>query len=135
MILVDTSVMIDYLKGMDNAKTRLLDKAIEFDIPFGISVYTYQEVLQGARDENEFQLLKQYLSSQKVYMLPNMIKSYEQAARLFFDLRRKGRTIRSIIDVLIAQTAIHYRMFLLHNDRDFDNIAEAVEPLNILEEL
>ncbi|MDR2649833.1 MAG: PIN domain-containing protein [Clostridiales bacterium] len=135
MILVDTSVMINYLKGSDNEKTRLFDRIIERDIPFGISVYTYQEVLQGARDDKEFQSLKQYLSSQKIYILPNTLTCYEQAAKLFFDLRRKGRTIRSAIDALIAQTAIHYRISLLHNDRDFDDMAEALESLRILKEL
>jgi predicted nucleic acid-binding protein len=135
MILVDTSVMVDYLKGAGNEKTRLLDKIIERHIPFGIAAYTYQELLQGARDDKEFQALREYLSSQEIYILPDTLVCYERAARLFYDSRRKGRTIRSAIDVLIAQTAIYYRLTLLHNDRDFDNMAEAVESLSILREL
>jgi predicted nucleic acid-binding protein len=135
MILVDTSVIIDYLKGMDNEKTQLFDRIIERDIPFGISAYTFQEVLQGARDDKEYESLKQYLSSQKIYILPDTLACYEKAAKLFFDLRRKGRTIWSSIDVLIAQTAIHYHLLLLHNDRDFDNMAESLESLAVLKEL
>jgi len=53
--------MVDYLKGADTEKTRMLDSIIERDISFGISAYTYQELLQGARDEKEFANLKNYL--------------------------------------------------------------------------
>ena len=135
MILVDTSVIIDYLKGAENGKTLMFDRIISRDIPFGISAYTYQELLQGARDGREYEALKEYLSSQKIYILPSDLVYYEQAAKLFFDLRRKGRTIRSAIDVLIAQTAIYFGLSLLHNDRDFDIIAEEIESFRVLNEL
>lgn len=131
MILVDTSVLIDYFKGKDSTKKELFDEVMERDIPFGISAYTYQEVLQGARDENEYQALKAYLSTQTIYYLPAELETFEQASRMYFDLRRKGVTVRGLIDVYIALTAVTYNLQLLHSDRDFDAMAEKDKRLRI----
>jgi predicted nucleic acid-binding protein len=133
MILVDTSVLVNYLKGKHDAKTRIFASALKSDIPYGISAYTYLEVLQGARDENEFATLKEYLGSQKIYFLPETAQTYEKAARMYFDMRRKGITLRSTIDILIACTAMHYRLALLHSDHDFDNMAKAMPELKMLD--
>jgi len=133
MILVDTSVIIDKLKKVENPKTILLDRLHEAKTPFGISVYTFHEVLQGAKNETEFNKLESYFSTQKIFYLPNTPKIYTGSARLFFDLRRQGVTVRSTIDVLIAFTAIINQIPLLHNDRDFDYIAEKIPELKILE--
>lgn len=132
MILVDTSVLINYLKGRDTEKTGLFAEVLVRDIPFGISPYTYQEVLQGARDESEFDKIKTYLSSQTFYALSEGFETYERAARMYFDLRRKGVTVRSTIDVLIARTAIECKLALLHDDRDFDHMAAHIRELRIL---
>ncbi|NLI92251.1 MAG: PIN domain nuclease [Peptococcaceae bacterium] len=53
MILVDTSVLIDFFKGKADDKIKLFQKILTQDIPFGISCYTYQEILQGAKDEKD----------------------------------------------------------------------------------
>ena len=131
MILVDTSVLVNYFKGNDTPKTRVFDGILSQGLAYGISPYTYQELLQGARDEREFKLLKEYLETQYLYFLPPTLASFERAARLYFDLRRKGITPRGTIDVFIALTAIHYNLSLLHDDRDFDAIASAVKSLKI----
>jgi predicted nucleic acid-binding protein len=135
MILVDTSVLIDFLNGTDHEKTRLFDRVINSGIRFGISAYTYQEVLQGARNETEYSQLQDYLSTQKIYFLPENIHTYTSAAKIFFELRRRGITIRSSIDVLIALTAIQHNLFLLHNDKDFAMMATGLEKLRILEKI
>ncbi len=127
MVLVDTSVLIDYLKGRQSPKTEILGAILDRDIPFGISVYTYQEVLQGARDEREYKRLRDYLGSQVLYQLPEGRETCEKAARLFFDLRRQGITVRGSIDVLIALTAMENNLMLLHDDRDFDAIASKTD--------
>jgi len=132
VILVDTSVLVDYFKGRDTLKTRIFDDVINQGIPYGISPYAYQELLQGAKDEREFRLLKEYLSTQRIYFLPPALEFFDEAARLYFDLRRKGVTLRGTIDVLIALTAVHHNLNLLHDDRDFDALAYAVKPLKIL---
>lgn len=132
MILVDTSVLIDFLKGQTNEKIQLFDEILSRNIDFGFSCFTFQEILQGARNEKEYEQLHDYLSTQIIYFLPEETATYEKAARLYFDLRRKGITPRSTIDVLIALTAIENNLLLLHNDRDFDLMAKQVETLNIL---
>ncbi len=129
MVLVDTSVLIGYLKDQDDPKTLLFAEVVSRHIPFGISSYTYQEVLQGARNEKEYNKLHAYLSTQKVYYLPAKAITHEKAARLYYDLRRKGVTPRSTIDVLIALTALENRLFLLHNDKDFDAMIGVTENL------
>ena len=132
MVLVDTSVLIGYLKGQTDNKIELLKDVLICEIPFGISPYTYQEILQGARNEKEFETLKEYLSTQKIYYLKQEISTFEKASRMFFELRRKGSTPRSTIDILIALTAVEYNLILLHNDNDFDNISKYIPELKIM---
>ncbi|MCL2577326.1 MAG: PIN domain-containing protein [Defluviitaleaceae bacterium] len=135
MVLVDTSVLIDYIKDIVNEKTVLLDTILERKVPFGISIYTFQEVLQGAKSEKEFLTLKTYLSTQTLYSLPQNTKTYEEAARMYFDLRRRGITPRSTIDILITLTAVKYNLLLLHNDKDFDMIADKITNLRIADSI
>jgi len=124
VILVDSSVLIDFLDGRENpAAGRFLD-ALDRDIPFGISPITLLEVLQGAATERDFTTLRDYLGSQMIYGLDRGLESYAAAAKIFFDLRRKGMSVRSSLDCLIAQTAIEHGLHLLHNDADFDRIAQ-----------
>jgi predicted nucleic acid-binding protein len=135
MILVDTSVLIEFLKGRPNLKTDLFSDIIARDIPFGLSAFSYQEVLQGARDEREYKQLREYLGTQVIYYPPEGPEIYEKAARLFFNLRRLGVTVRGSIDLLIAVTAMENKLMLLHNDRDFDAIAAETADLKILQTL
>ena len=132
MILVDTSVLIDKLRKVENPKTLLLDRLHNTGTPYGISMFTFHEILQGAKSENEFEKLYNYFSTQKLFSLPGNAEVYAGSAKLYFDLRRKSLTIRNTIDVLIAFTAIYYDMQLLHNDKDFDFIAERVPELKII---
>jgi len=135
MVLVDTSVIFDFLKGNTNKKTMLLEKLMVRDIPYGISTYTFQELLQGTRSENEFISLKMYLSTQTIYYLPQNIQTYEAAASMFLNLRREGVEVRSTIDILIALTAIKNDLLLLHNDPEFDLLVEKIAALRSLEKL
>ena len=69
MILVDTSVFIDYLKGKNNNSTQNLEYILESKIPYGINDFIYQEILQGAKDRKEFSLLKKYFETIPFYYL------------------------------------------------------------------
>ena len=100
---------------------------------FYISSYTYLEILQGARNQQEFAKLKQYLSSVKVCTLPSDIQTFERVADMVLHLRNRGITPRNTIDIFIALTAIVNNFSLLHNDRDFDYIADKVTDLHIVE--
>ncbi|RMG80742.1 MAG: PIN domain nuclease [Bacteroidetes bacterium] len=124
MILVDTSVLIDFLKGNENKKVEILKAIINEQIPFAITSIIYQEILQGAANAREFKLLHRYLSTQRFLQPLNAIDTYHEAALIYFNARKKGITIRSTIDCLIAQIAIENDASLLHNDKDFDRIAE-----------
>jgi len=135
LILVDTSVIIDSFKGNMNEKAELFKRILKQGISFGIASYTYQEVLQGARDEAEYKKLNEYLSTQHIYFLPQVIETYEKAASIIFLLKRRGVTVRSSIDALIALTAIENDLLLLHNDRDYDAMAEKMPKLHILQQL
>ena len=133
MIIVDTSVLIDYLKGMDNVKVKVFDKILENGVPFGINDFIYQEVLQGSRTLEEFESLKEYLETIPFYYLTKGKESYEKAAYINIICRKAGITVRSTIDLLIAQTAIENDLFLLHNDKDFSNINKILPELKIYE--
>jgi predicted nucleic acid-binding protein len=133
MILVDTSVLIDYLKGIDNRAVAAFDKILENGMSYGINEFIYLEVLQGARTAIEYRKLLEYFETIPFYTLNRGKESYERAAHLNFACRRSGVTVRSTIDLLIAQTAIENNLFLLHNDSDFTNMAKAIKELKIFE--
>ncbi|MCF8413248.1 MAG: PIN domain nuclease [Melioribacteraceae bacterium] len=124
MFLVDTSVLIDFFKGVNNSSVRKFESLIQNNIDFGITSFTYQEVLQGALNYNEFEILKDYLATQRFYEPKSHMGSFEEAAKIYFQLIRKGITIRSTIDCLICQIAIENNLVLLHNDSDFNLIAK-----------
>jgi len=73
-----------------------------------------------------------YLNTQECLWLPSDLAVYDQAARLYWGLRRQGVTIRSTVDILIALTALTHDAWLLHDDRDFDQIAAHTPTLKIL---
>lgn len=129
MILVDTSVLVNFFKGVENKKVDKLASAISAKIPFGICNFIYMELLQGARTEKEYKLLQEYLGTQRFYDVSHGQVSYEQAAMNYFLCRRNGITIRSSIDMLIVQIALENNLFLLHDDSDFANIVKVIPEL------
>jgi len=122
MILVDTSVLIDFFKGVENSSTEQLNTILRKNLPFGINHFIYQELLQGSKTDRDFKLLKKYLDTQVFYDFKNGRESYSEAAKIFITLRKKGITIRGTVDCLIARMAIENDLFLLHNDDDFNKI-------------
>ena len=126
MILVDTSVWIDFLQVRGNEKTEKLNRIMDLNIPFGITGQIYQEVLQGARTKKDFNLLKQYFDTFVLYTPLDDRVSYAKAAQIFFLCKKKGITVRSTADCLIVQIAREHRLKLLHNDKDFDEIEKAI---------
>ena len=126
MILVDTSVLIDLFKGVFSEPAKRMRDILAHQVPFGITSVIYQEVLQGAKSGKEYDLLRQYLSSQRFFHPRDPVKSYSEAAYIYFSCRKKGVTVRSTIDCLIAQIALEQKLLLLHNDRDFDAMAPII---------
>ncbi len=126
MILVDTSVLIHFFKGVDSESSRRFRIVLQRGIPFGINSLIFQEVLQGAGSEKEYLTLIKYLETQRFYHLREPIESFAKAAKIYLDCRKKGITIRSTIDCLIAQTALENDLLLLHEDSDFDLMAKVI---------
>ena len=117
MMLVDTSVWIDYFNGRMTPETDLLHLAIQsHQVYVGDLVLT--EVLQGFRLNKEYDNAREALGSLPVLTLVGPENAI-LAARNYRLLRKKGITIRSTIDCLIATYCITNEVPLLHSDRDF----------------
>lgn len=128
MILVDTSAWVAVLRDQSGLVVADFRKRLGDREPV-LSRFTQLELLQGARGEREWRLLDEYLATQDY--LDCSQSTWREAARLYFDLRRLGKTICSPIDCCIAQLALEYDVELMHRDRDFLTIA-AVRPLRSL---
>jgi len=123
VIVVDTSVLIDFLKGTKTAAVKRFSELESDEVPFAIPIVCMQEVLQGARNEKEWRLLDRYLSTQRLLIPQDSLELHREAARIFFDARRRGLTIRSTVDCAIAAQVLSVKGTLLHDDDDFDSIA------------
>jgi predicted nucleic acid-binding protein len=108
-----------------------MDCILRDKIPFGINHYIYQELLQGAATEKEFIVLQTYLDSQTFYELKRGRDSFAAAAKIYFKCRRAGITVKSTIDLLIAETALEHNIALFQNDTDFAAIKRVVPQLHL----
>ena len=118
MILVDSSVWIDYFKGTITAQTDQLDKLLGHE-PLAIGDLILTEVLEGFASERDFNRVRKMLTSLPVVELGGQEIAI-QAAKNFRALRTLGVTVRKTIDTLIATRCIESGYDLLHSDRDFD---------------
>jgi predicted nucleic acid-binding protein len=118
LILVDSSVWIDYFKGVVTPQTERLDKLLGHE-PLAVGDLMLTEVLQGFAKERDFNEAKKLLTSLIVVELGGQEIAI-QAARNFRALRNLGVTVRKTIDTIIATRCIASGYDLLHNDRDFE---------------
>jgi predicted nucleic acid-binding protein len=132
MYLVDTSIWIDFFRGIKNNSQKQFLEILDQQLPLGLTPVIFQEVLQGARTLKDFKMLQEYLGSQRFYLSQNPLESAEFAAKIYFQCRQKGLTIRSTLDCMIAQSAIENNLILLHNDKDFSQIAKIDKRLRLL---
>ncbi|MEI6229083.1 MAG: PIN domain nuclease [Candidatus Saccharibacteria bacterium] len=131
MYLVDTSVWIDFFRGKQTSAVEQLRCILQSEQTVGINSLIYQEILQGSESEQRFNQFRDYFKELTFYQPKDITESYAQAAYLYFSCRRKGITIRSTIDCLIAQTAIDNDLILLHSDKDFERIATVANTLKL----
>jgi len=129
VILVDTSVWIDFVRGRATKAVGRLRVALDRGVVAALTPVIFQEILQGADSEAAFRELREFFGSQAFLFPRDSLASHAEAARLYCECRRKGITIRSTIDCLIAQIAIEQGVALLHDDRDFDGIARVAPKL------
>lgn len=122
-MIFDTSVWIDYSHNKKTKQTDLLYQRIINDQEIYICPPIYQEFLQGIRNDGEHKKLSDLLLSLNFLILDPYFVAYE-AANLYRTIRKLGTTIRKPNDCLIAFYAIHFKLALVHNYKDFDKIAK-----------
>jgi predicted nucleic acid-binding protein len=121
MLLIDTSVWISVFRDRSGQVRQQLETLVA-NRQVQLTRFTQLELLQGSLNEQEWTLLSTYLETQDyVELTPS---SWQEAARIYYDLRRQGLTVRSPIDCCIAQVALENNLLLIHDDRDFETIAQ-----------
>ena len=131
MYLVDTSVWIDFFRARATPAVERLKQLLGADLEVGVSATILQEILQGTADERQFTKYRSCFETQPIYLPRDPIATAVAAARLYFDCRRRGITVRSSNDCLIAQTALEHGLILLHDDEDFRRIATVLPGLKM----
>jgi hypothetical protein len=129
VIIVDTTVWVDYLRGTQNPETEWLE--IEADRKrLGLTDLILCEVLQGVRNEQEFGQVRTELQRFELFETGGE-ELVIAAATNFRIIRERGKTIRKTIDCLIATFCVLNGHALLHRDRDFDSFEEILG-LNVI---
>jgi hypothetical protein len=120
MVLVDTTVWIDFFAAKSTPEVAELEQLLNEEEDICTCGIILTEVLQGIREDEDY---RRTLSRFDTFLfLPMNRQAFVRAAQLYRSLRRRGITIRKPIDCMIASVAIEHNIPLLHNDRDFDPI-------------
>ncbi len=122
MILVDTSVWIDFFAGRDLPHVATLEQFILDNEDLALCGVILTEILQGIADDTTYRRVQNELGS--LIMLPMPHAVFVRAADIYRRLRKHGITIRKTNDCIIAATALEHRCQFLHNDKDFVAIAK-----------
>lgn len=117
MVLIDSSVWIDFFSGHPLPHVREMESIIERREDISICGIILTEVLQGIRNDNEFRKTKELLNT--LIFLPMPYAVFLRSAEIYRELRKKGITVRKPLDCMIASVAIENDILLLHNDKDF----------------
>ena len=119
MLLVDSTVWIDYFNGVQSPETDLLDRVLSEELVL-VGDIILAEVLQGFRSERDFERARKALSKfPQVSLLDSDLAV--NSARNYRALRKKGITVRKTIDCFIATYCIATGTPLLHSDQDFES--------------
>lgn len=118
MLVVDTSVWVDYFNGVENPQTDFLNAILD-KTPILIGDLVLAEVLQGFRHDPDFEKVRRILGKFMQESMVNPVLAV-QSARNYRFLRQKRITVRKTMDSLIATFCIENDHELLHNDSDFD---------------
>jgi predicted nucleic acid-binding protein len=129
MVIIDTTVWIDYLRGIISRETAWFESELKRQ-RFGLTDLILCEILQGVRDENSARRVLRELSLFEVYDTGGEDMAVA-AARNFRLLRQRGRTVRKTIDGLIATFCLRQGFSLLHCGRDYNHF-EAVLGLSVI---
>jgi predicted nucleic acid-binding protein len=125
VVIVDTTVWVDYFHGVGNPQTDWLDAQLDRQ-RLGLADLILCEVLQGVRDESVARDVERQLLKLEVFETGG-VELAREAARNYRTLRSRGHTVRKTIDCLIATFCLRERLSLLHRDRDFDPFEKYLE--------
>ena len=117
MVLVDTSVWIDFLRGTPSASAQTLEALLIDRADVCICGVILTEILQGIRNDKHVAQTRDLLDA--AVFLPMTHETFINSAQLYRKLRKKGFTIRKPIDCMIAAVALEHDVPLLHKDKDF----------------
>ena len=131
VVLVDSSVWIDLLRDAETPQTHILRQLLTRR-GAALTAVIYQEILQGAATPERFTKLKRYFRTLPFLNPAHPIETWEAAAELYMRCRQRGYTPRSPHDCLVARVALEHRTPLLHDDRDFELMAEVEPRLKLL---
>ena len=118
MLMVDTTVWVDYFNGQSNPETNYLDRAMSEELIL-VGDLILAKTLQGFRQDKDFELAQTALAKFEQAEMLNLRLAH-QSAQNYRTLRKKGITVRKTIDCLIATFCIAENHTLLHRDSDFD---------------
>jgi predicted nucleic acid-binding protein len=118
MVIVDSTVWVDYFNGKNNEETRLLESRIGRE-DIGLIDLIFCEVLQGLHTEKEFEEVRTLLLEYSIFPTGGMEMAMGAASN-YRKLRARGFTIRKLVDCWIATFCLREGHELLHRDRDFD---------------
>lgn len=122
MIVVDSSVWIDYFSGVDSKQTNILDNTLG-EKPVAIGDLILTEVLQGFRHDRDYKTARVLFDSVTIFEMLGTEMALKSADN-FRALRKKGITIRKTADVIIASFCIDRQLPLLFSDKDFKPFAQ-----------
>lgn len=122
ILLVDTSVWIDFFAGRDTQQTRIFKDVVREGADVALTGVILTEILQGVPSDSRFAALRKDLSTFRM-LHPASEAAYVQAAKLYRAGRKRGVTIRSLVDCLIAAIAMEHGATVLHKDRDYERIS------------
>jgi predicted nucleic acid-binding protein len=125
MLIVDSSIWIDYFNGVASTQTDYLNNILD-KMPILVGDLILTEVLQGFRQDSDFEKARRIMGK---FIQVNMVSSSLalQSARNYRLLRQRGVTVRKTIDNLIATYCIENDHDLLHNNSDFDGYEKYLE--------
>ena len=131
MILVDSSVWIDFLTGASSLPGSALKTLVAEGGDICIADVNLMEVLRGVKKDSDYRKVKNDLLSLPV-LSPSGRESFVKAAEIYRTARQSGVTINSTFDCLIAVVAMENDASILHRDADFDRLAKIVKGLKII---
>lgn len=124
MFIVDTSVWIDFLQGRETKEVQDLESLLSQEKDVFITGIIVQEILTGIKEKKDRTKVRKEL--EHFILINPTLETHIQAAEIFDACKKKGITIRSVIDCLIAALTIEYDLTLLEKDKDYIYMSKVI---------